>query len=841
MKDSTYNFKEVEGKWLEFYERFLKDKKQKIDETKVKYYILDMFSYPSGVGLHVGHTLGYVGSDVVGRYKRMLGMNVFHPMGFDTFGLPAERYAFANKLPPEVAVTENTKNFMKELKILALLHDKSSYLNTSDPAFYKWTQWCFLKFFNYWYNSGNKRAEKIDTFIEQYGKEKFYSLNREQQAKVLNTVRLAYLDYDEVNWCDELNCILANEELDNNGNSIVGGYKVVKRRLLQWKLRITAYAERLLASMKTLDWPDGTLKAQANWIGRDEIVSLYLFTDQKSQKKYAEVDIDKLEKLENISAIILPNCTYNKLYCPASSRWIPIENGDKVQVIYRKTENTTLKKNKKGQDKDNKDGEKSSLSEYTQKEKISRLLDNGFGRVRVKYNLRDWTFSRQRYWGEPIPILYKDKEWTPIGIDETALPLKLPPIDDVLLSETTTSKPDVLHVKITESIFNHKFADRDSAIDIPLNRAEFWNTLIERGEKLYRETNIMPQWAGSSWYYIRYLSPESRDRIVSKREEKYWLNNGVDLYIGGREHSNTHLLYARFWHKFLYDIGVVSSDEPFSKLRHQGYITANAYRKKNGEYVDASKVSKINGEYRYCNEKVDVNFGKMGKSLKNAVSHSDLCTSYGTDAYRLHILYGAPLDVTRDFQAAGIVGMSRFLKRVWRFATVCIASVLDQDTPKDAKILELVNSTIVEVGRSIDELKFNIGIAYLIKLINFLLKHDIYSKSILSIFTRLLHPYAPLITEEIWKRLGYRSPIFANATFPDLFKIDPKTSGQRDKYVTLIVQINGRKKCVVENVDISFDQKKMIDIARQAIDIEKKNNILIKDIFCKKNVINFII
>jgi leucyl-tRNA synthetase len=748
----------------------------------------------------------------------MSGFNVFHPMGFDTFGLPAERYALKNNISPVLSVARNVANFKDELRSLALLHTPSSSLMTSDTEFYRWTQWCFIQFFQHWYDSKAGRARPISEFALEYGKEKFEQLSPVEQCRVLNGVRLAYLDYDYVNWCEELSCILADEELDEDGKSLLGGHDVERRKMLQWKLRITAYAERLLNSLKKLDWPDGTVNSQKNWIGKR--IALFLrFYCESDKKQYIELELKRPELIDKIERLQLTSQSRGKserYLNPVTLKQISVEIAEEEGIVYRERVSE-------------KDAGLNSIDEKLREQ----LLSDGHLVEKTLYNLRDWNFSRQRYWGEPIPIIYADGLYLPEALDEVSLPLELPLFDELKNTQKTTT----IHNDIGKTLFDIK-SKSESDIELPLDKVERWKSFVCNEQFYHRETNVMPQWAGSSWYYIRYLSPKCRERLVDEKRERYWLENGIDLYIGGREHSNTHLLYARFWHKFLYDIGAVSHDEPFRKLRHQGYITAYTYRKLNGEYVEPERVSKIGDEYRCDGEKVRVGFGKMGKSLKNSISHSELCNTYGSDAYRLHILYGAPLDVTRNFSVSEILGMSRFLKRLFNFSEQCEKNEGQQKLSKlSVEVKFAIRECISTNIRAIEELKFNVGIAAIIKLLHLLSQKRCYGREVLKLLLRMLHPYAPILTEELWSRFSMPSPLFANANFPHVDEIGVKSDSETKS--NLVVQVNGKKRYILRDISEKTERNKVIELAKNKIKPEEREQI--KRIFYKKNVINFIL
>src|SRR6516225_2319069 len=517
-----------------------------------KFYLLDFFPYPSGIGLHVGHPLGYIGTDVFGRYLRMTGHHVLHPFGFDTFGLPAEQYAIDTGQHPAVTVRQNAAAMRRQLRRLGLAHDRRREILTSDPSYYRWTQWIFLRIFNSWYDQaagprgrarpvGDLTAELAAGLRATPDGRAWADLSAGEQRDVIDGHRLAYLAEEIVNWCPGLGTVLADEEVTDEGRSAVGNYPVYRRPLRQWMLRITAFAERLLADLDGVDWPDSVKRLQRNWIG------------------------------------------------PSGG----------------------------------------------------------------PYHLKDWLFSRQRYWGEPFPIVYDvadpGRKARPIALPEAMLPVTLPEITDF--------RP----------------VPQDDASDpVPaLSRAPGWADItldLGDGPRRYRrELNVMPQWAGSSWYYLRYLDPFNDTALVGREAEHYWMPPaGVDLYVGGVEHAVLHLMYARFWHKVLYDHGVAETKEPFGRLFNQGYILADAFMDSRGQYVPAAEVTRRADGWEYRGQPVTRRAGKMGKSLKNGISPDDIYASYGADTLRLYEMVMGPLDADRPWHTDDIVGMHRFLQRLWR-------------------------------------------------------------------------------------------------------------------------------------------------------------------------------
>ena len=538
---------EIERRWQERWEREgTFQVPDRGDSGRPKFYLLDFFPYPSGIGLHVGHPLGYIGTDVFGRYLRMTGRHVLHPFGFDTFGLPAEQYAIDTGQHPAVTVRQNADVMRRQLRRLGLAHDRTREIMTSDPSYYRWTQWIFLRIFNSWYDPAADRARPVADLIAEYASGRratpdgrpWRDLTAAEQADAIDAHRLAYLSEQVVNWCPGLGTVLADEEVTDEGRSAVGNYPVYRRPLRQWMLRITAYAERLLAGLDDVDWPEHVKRLQRNWIG------------------------------------------------PSGG----------------------------------------------------------------PYHLKDWLFSRQRYWGEPFPVVYDEADPDrPIALPEDMLPVTLP--------EMTDFRP----------------VPQDDASDpVPaLARAPGWAQVtldLGDGPRRYRrELNVMPQWAGSCWYYLRYIDPANDTALVGKDIERYWMSpSGVDLYVGGVEHAVLHLLYARFWHKVLYDYGVAGTPEPFGRLFNQGYILADAFTDARGLYVPAADVTRTGDGWQYRGQPVTRRAGKMGKSLKNGVSPDDITDAYGADTLRLYEMAMGPLDGDRPWRPGDITGMHRFLQRLWR-------------------------------------------------------------------------------------------------------------------------------------------------------------------------------
>jgi leucyl-tRNA synthetase len=653
---------------------------------RTKFYLLDFFPYPSGIGLHVGHPLGYIATDVFGRYLRMTGHHVLHPFGFDTFGLPAEQYAIDTGQHPAVTVQQNAAVMRRQLRRLGLGHDRRREIMTSDPSFYRWTQWIFLQIFNSWYDPDAGplgRARPVGELIAEFasglrpvpvsmggGGRAWADLSAAGRRDVVDGHRLAYLAQETVNWCPGLGTVLADEEVTDEGRSAVGNYPVYRRPLRQWMLRITAYAERLLAGLDDLDWPERIKRLQRHWIGP------------------------------------------------------------------------------------------------------------GGG----PYRLRDWLFSRQRYWGEPFPIVYDDADPSrPIALPQEMLPVTLPDMADF-----------------------RPVPQDDQSDPVPaLARAAGWSQVtldLGDGPKRYRrELNVMPQWAGSSWYYLRYLDPSNDTAPVGPDIERYWMQpHGVDLYVGGVEHAVLHLLYARFWHMVLYDIGVASTTEPFGRLFNQGYILADAFTDARGQYVPAAEVTRGADGWAYRGQPVTRRAGKMGKSLKNGVSPDAIYASYGADTLRLYEMAMGPLEADRSWRTDDIAGMHRFLQRLWRL-------IVDETTgetrqppsglpsePPDPATTRLLHQTIIAVRDDFAALRFNTAIARIIELTTHASRLDPVPRALAEPLVLMVAPLAPHVAEELWQRLGHSGSL-ACEPFP---QADPALAAEPT--VTLPVQVNGKRRFTIE-------------------------------------------
>jgi leucyl-tRNA synthetase len=817
-----YPFSEIELKWQEYWKSH-ETFRVKTGAEKPKYYVMDMFAYPSGEGLHMGH-VHYAAADIVMRMKRMQGFNVLHPTGWDAFGLPAEQYAVKNKLHPRITTERNIAAFRRQLDSLGLAFDWSREINTTDPNYFKWTQWIFLKFFNSYYDSKEGKAKPIEELIDHTASRGSFSLpgviagknqrhftaqewktaSNKERADFLAQFRLAYIADAPVNWCPELGTVLANEEVAEQEEK---GFTVVRRNMRQWMLRITAYADRLLRDLDTLEWQPSTLEMQRNWIGRSEgaeiefaitgnsenirvfttrpdtlfgatymvlapehpLVAKITTSDwQRKVEEYIEAvrrksDLERVDLARDKTGVFTGAYAIN----PANQERIPIWIADYVLMSY----GTGAIMAVPGHDeRDFEFAETFELpiarvvqvpsvdaseplikafvedgiavnsgfldglpTEEAKEKMIAWLIGHGNGSRAIKYKLRDWLFSRQRYWGEPFPIIFVDEgdgEY-PKALTESALPVLLPEVESYQPSGTGES---------------------------PLATIPEWVNTVdsETGLPARRETNTMPQWAGSSWYYLRYLDPANDRELVSRDAERYWMP--VDLYIGGAEHAVTHLLYSRFWHKFLFDLGIVSTPEPFMRMVHQGIIL---------------------GE----------NGSKMSKSLGNVVNPDEFLSKFGADSLRTYYMFLGPFDAMKPWDSKGIMGVHRFLNRIWRMA-VSEDNVTDLSRITDASpspaLDRLLHQTIKKVGDDIEKLRLNTAVSAMMILLNAIEEEPVVPREVFETLLKLIAPFAPHIAEELWQRIGHEGTIF-DSFWPEYD--DAKTI--KDS-ITLILQVNGK-------------------------------------------------
>ena len=892
--------------------------------------IQDMFPYPSGAGLHVGHPLGYIATDTYARYQRMLGKNVLHTLGYDAFGLPAEQYAIQTGTHPRTTTETNIKNMRRQLGLLGLGHDPRRSVASTDPEFYKWTQWIFLQIYNSWFDEEQQKARPMSELIKELevGKRttkdgRYYAdLTKEEQRQALDEFRLVYLSNSTVNWCPGLGTVLANEEVTAEGKSERGNFPVFRKNLSQWMMRITAYSDRLLDDLELLDWPEKVKSMQRNWIGRSrgaevtfhaEGYDIDVFTTRPDTLFGAEYvvlapehelvdallspipyedDVDErwtfghddpkeaveayrasiaaksdLERQENKekTGVFLGTYATN----PVNGKQIPIFIADYVLTGYgtgaimavpahdtRDYEFATvfglpITEVVSGGDitKEaytesgkavNSANDSLDINGMSKDEAIAAIIpwleEQGVGREKIQYKLRDWLFARQRYWGEPFPIVY-DEAGQAYPLPESMLPIELPEVEDY---KPVSFDPD----------------DAESSPQPPLAKAREWVEVeldlgLGDGPKTYyRDTNVMPQWAGSSWYQLRYIDPRNDEIFCDIENERYWTGprpdehgandpGGVDLYVGGVEHAVLHLLYARFWHKVLFDLGYVSSKEPYRRLYNQGYIQAYAYTDSRGVYVPAAEVVERDGAFYSGDEKVNQEYGKMGKSLKNSVAPDDICRDYGADTLRVYEMSMGPLDTSRPWATKDVVGAQRFLQRLWRLAideTSGELSTTDAELSDDD--LKHLNRTIAGVRDDYENLRLNTVVAKLIEYVNYLTKA--YPKgaprTAVEPLAQLVSPVAPHIAEELWKRFGHDETITYQAfpEFDEKYLVDDE--------VEVPVQINGKVKARVM-VPADADQDTVVGIAKadeRIAELTAGKNV-VKEIYVPGRMVNLVV
>ncbi len=809
-----YPFDEIEAKWQKHWYENKTFKAFDHHTDKPKYYILDMFPYPSGSGLHVGHPEGYTATDILSRYKRMRGFNVLHPMGWDAFGLPAEQYAIETGTPPAIKTAENIATFKRQIQSLGFSYDWDREVNTTDEAYYKWTQWIFLQL----YKKG-----------------------------------LAYEAEVAVNWCPELGTVLANEEVIN-GKSERGGHPVVRKPMRQWMLKITAYAERLLSDLDDLDWSESIKDMQRNWIGKSDgaevkfpidghDLSLEVFTtrpdtlfgatymvmapehpfvkkitvsDQMGEvEAYAlqagyKSDLDRTELAKEKSGVFTGAYAIN----PVNDELIPIWVSDYVLMSYgtgaimavpahdtrdyefATTFDLPIREVVSGGDISKEaftqiedgfminsataDGS-FSINDLKPSEAIAKtgewLESSGKGEVTVNYKLRDWLFSRQRYWGEPIPILHDGSDAIPLS--DSDLPLTLPVLARIKPSGTGES---------------------------PLANAKEWLNVVDpsSGKVYLRETNTMPQWAGSCWYYLRFIDPHNDDQAWDLEKEKYWMP--VDLYVGGAEHAVLHLLYARFWHKVLFDLGYVSTREPFQKLVNQGMILG------------------MDGE-------------KMSKSRGNVINPDEVVAQYGADTMRLYEMFMGPLERSKPWNTSGIEGVYRFLNRLWRHFIDDDGQIIElSNTQPSDETLTLMHASIKKVGNDLEGLAFNTGISQLMVFSNHLRGLDQVPRVALEVFLKLLNPFSPHVAEEMWQLLGEKDEL-AYTEWPDY---DEKHLVK--DMVKLAVQVNGKVRAQIE-VEVDSDKDAILKLAHEQNSVRQHTDgkTLIKEIVVPNRIVNIVV
>jgi len=850
---AEYDFRQIEKKWQKYWKEN-KIYKVEVDTSKPKYYVLDMFPYPSGAGLHVGHPLGYIASDIVSRYKRLKGYNVLHPMGFDAFGLPAEQYAIQTGQHPAITTEQNISRYKEQLDNIGFSFDWDKEVQTSNPNYYKWTQWIFLQLFHSWYNKATDKAEPIEELISLFEKEgnqnleaacdedtpsftaeAWKAMSEDEQQHLLLKYRLTYVSDTVVNWCPELGTVLANDEV-KDGYSERGGFPVERRKMRQWMMRITAYADRLLSGLEKVDWSDSLKEMQRNWIGKSygceldfkvkdsdivltafttrsdtiygvtyvtlapehELISQLTTDEQKAEvEAYVEVaknrsERDRMADVKTVSGVFTGSYVINPINGEEIPLWVAdyvlagygtgvvmaVPSSDDrdfrfakhfnlpIRMVIEGTDNMedpTEKKHGKMINSDFLNGMESTDAIRAVNERAEK---EGVGKPKVNYRMRDAVFSRQRYWGEPVPMYFKDGVPQPLKTEE--LPLNLPAIDEY--KPTPTGEP-------------------------PLGRATDW----KYNNQYEYELTTMPGWAGSSWYHFRYMDPHNEDEVVNKTKQSYWEN--VDLYIGGTEHATGHLLYSRFWTKFLYDRGYITVDEPYKKLVNQGMIqgVSNFVYRVSGEnkYVSYN----LRKEYKTTAMYVDVNIvhdgkldieafkqwrpdaadaefvlednvylcgsevEKMSKSKFNVVNPDDVIEQYGADTLRMYEMFLGPLEQSKPWNTNGIDGVYKFLRKLWRlFYNDNGELVLNNEKATEAE-LKILHKTIKKAQDDIENLSFNTSVSSFMICVNELTSLKCHKKEVLQKLVLILSPYAPHIAEELWSVLGNTGSI-SQASFP---------------------------------------------------------------------------
>lgn len=936
----TYNFREIEAKWQNYWANN-NTFRAKTGGDQPKYYVLDMFPYPSGAGLHVGHPLGYIASDIYARYKRHKGFNVLHPQGYDSFGLPAEQYAIQTGQHPAVTTEENINTYRRQLDQIGFSFDWSREVRTSSPEYYKWTQWIFIQLFNSWYNKTADKAKPISELIAHFSKEGNKNINAvcdddvqlfsaqewndfsdKEQQNILLQYRLTYLAEAEVNWCPELGTVLANDEIVN-GVSERGGHTVVRKKMTQWSMRISAYADRLLTGLEKIDWTDALKESQRNWIGKSvgasvrfnvvghkttievfttrpdtifgvsfmtlapehELVKSITTEAQKSAVEEYILATSKRSERERMADIKTISGVFTGAYAehPFSKEPIPIWIGDYVLAGYGTGAVMAVPC---GDQRDYDfakhfnipipnifDGIDISEEAFTDKSKTkignSQFLDGldfkaatksaiealekiNQGEGKVNYRLRDAVFSRQRYWGEPFPVYYVDG--LPQMIDPIHLPITLPNVEKYL--PTKEGEP-------------------------PLGRAEVWawdtqNNKVVRNAEIDHKTvfplelNTMPGWAGSSWYFNRYMDPHNAEEFASQEALKYWQQ--VDLYIGGSEHATGHLLYARFWQKFLFDLNYLPVDEFAKKLINQGMILGTsafvARIEGSNTFVSNDKINNQNVQYIHadvsfvnasdeldieafkswrkefseaefiCSEdgnfKVKREVEKMSKSKYNVVNPDEICATYGADALRLYEMFLGPLEQYKPWNTAGITGVSSFLKKLWKlYVGDSGLKATDEEPTKEA--LKTLHKTIKKVTEDIEQFSFNTSVSNFMIAVNELSAQKCTSRAVLEPLLILISPYAPHIAEELWSKLGHKDSI-STASFP---AFDPKHLIESTKNYP--ISFNGKMRFTLElSLDLSKDEIEKTVLAHEKTIAQLEGRVPKKVIVVPGKIVNIV-
>ncbi|MGE5313793.1 MAG: leucine--tRNA ligase [Acidobacteriota bacterium] len=857
-----YPFSDIEPKWQRYWLEHGSFAPAE-QSSKPKMFVLDMFPYPSGAGLHVGHPEGYTATDILCRYHRLKGVNVMHPMGWDAFGLPAERYAMQTNIHPRITTEQNINNFRRQIQMLGLSYDWTREVNTTDPNYYKWTQWIFLKMYSSWYDDRVQKARPISELEEELARtgtehlaseesftaELWNEKNEFERQQFLDQYRLAYISEIPVNWCEELGTVLANEEVAEWTDK---GYTVERKPMRQWMMRITAYSERFLKDGEQLDWPVSTLEQQKNWIGRSEgaEIDFQIQGTDKNIRVYTtrpdtlfgatymvlspehpyvdgvtaderRAEVNEYRRLASLKTELERGTEKDKsgvftgAYAvnPATGRPIPIWIADYVLMGYGTGAIMAVPAHDErdfdfakkfelpiihvvaGATTDTEaftgDGVamNSSNGEVTldglatpeaMKTIIAWLEKKGCGKSAVKYKLRDWLFSRQRYWGEPIPIIHWE-DGTKSAVEESELPLLLPELVRFQPSGTTES---------------------------PLALATDWVNVTDpkTGKKGRRETNTMPQWAGSCWYYLRYIDPKNNDAFCSKDKMQYWMP--VDLYVGGAEHAVLHLMYSRFWHKVLFDLGYVTTNEPFMKLRHQGMILGEDSR-------------------------------KMSKSRGNVINPDDVVREFGADSLRMFEMFMGPLEEMKPWSTKGVEGVHRFLNRIWRLLVTEEGALnpIVTDAQASPEFERLYHQTVKKVEDDVVALRFNTAISQMMIFVNEAMKQPSLPLPMMENFVILLSPFAPHIAEELWQKLGHAGSLTERAEWP-AFNPAMLVSDE----AMIVVQVNGKIRAKFSAPKDSDEAElKRLAYAEPNVKAHTDGRQVVKEIIVKNKLVNIVV
>jgi leucyl-tRNA synthetase len=925
-----YSHKSIEQKWQKFWAENGTFKTAESTE-KPKYYVLDMFPYPSGAGLHVGHPLGYIASDIFSRYKRLKGFNVLHPMGYDSFGLPAEQYAIQTGQHPAITTETNINRYREQLDNIGFSYDWSREVRTSDPSYYKWTQWIFMQLFNAWYNKDADKAESIETLIAKFETagsqninaesdedvltftaEEWKAFSEEEQQKELLKYRLAYLRESTVNWCAALGTVLANDEVIN-GVSERGGYPVEQKKMMQWSMRITAYADRLLRGLDTIDWPEPLIEMQRNWIGKSvgasvkfpvpqldtnievfttrvdtifgvsfvvlapehELVSALTTDAQKAEvesyidKTSKKSELDRMADTKTVSGAFTGSYAKHPITGEDVQIWIAdyvlagygtgavmaVPSGDQRDYVFAKHFNLPIipisdSQNIEEEADPNKDGKyinSGFINGMTYQEAvpalIAKLEELKLGKAKINFRMRDAIFGRQRYWGEPVPVYFKNG--LPYLIKEEELPLLLPEVDKYLPTET--GEP-------------------------PLGRAENW----KYQDQYEYELSTMPGWAGSSWYWFRYMDPKNAESFASKESTDYW--KAVDLYIGGSEHATGHLLYSRFWNKFLKDLGFHNEEEPFKKLINQGMIQGRSnfvYRVLDEEGRGTNKFVSLGlrDQYNTIPLHVDVNIvsndildtekfksfrpdfadaefvledgryicgtevEKMSKSKFNVVNPDDIIANFGADTLRLYEMFLGPLEQSKPWNTNGIEGVYKFLRKVWRLFHDAEGNFNVSDEEPTKAEYKALHKIIKKVEDDIERFSFNTSVSAFMICVNELTDLKCNKRKILQDLIIVLEPYAPHITEELWALLGNEAGTISYAVYP---KFNPEYLVESE--FAYPVSVNGKMKMNLP-LALDLDAKAVEEIVLANADVQRylDGKAVKKLIFVKGKIINIVV